>query len=471
MSSKVIPHNLNEVFKNLNGYRKSLIRWYSDRSGSINSQDTLRWTFPKEIITMETLMHQFEFTSTAAGTSSAAVTRTGTFFPRNSASIIDTITVFINGAVYENIQSYNHLYNIIYDNTAGLNFYTSGIRALECTDPSIRYTVTNSSDAISCAVQGSLNASSDNTDAKVCDTKRTLQVRNWIGFLGTCNEVLDLTDVELVVEIRYASPNIVFKGIEAAATLTAASPTYTINNYFMTAQKITFDDDYYGSALKALKASGNYSIVYKTYSSARSAAATKSSNPSLTFSTTAKYLSRLFLTVLDKDYDTVAYLQNQGTNSTTASPSMSAILADVKTNITAFNQSIYFKKNAVALTEASVFINGLPVYPFPQSLALIKNNNMDAFGLEKDNTVGDYPGMQSLEQWSKFCFVQGVSFEHPGAFKNKIVSGYPNPSGNLLTISWNTTFDSTNTNNCILLGYAERVVRANFKDKAVTIEY
>ena len=42
-----------------------------------------------------------------------------------------------------------------------------------------------------------------------------------------------------------------------------------------------------------------------------------------------------------------------------------------------------------------------------------------------------------------------------------------NPSG----ISWMMSFDTTNTNNCILLGYAERIVRANFKDKAVTIEY
>ena len=84
--------------------------------------------FPKEIMLMDTLMKYFEFTSTASQTGTTSYQ--GTFFPRNSASIIDTITVFINGAVYENITSYNHLFNIIYDNTAGFNYYNSGIRAL-----------------------------------------------------------------------------------------------------------------------------------------------------------------------------------------------------------------------------------------------------------------------------------------------------------------------------------------------------
>ena len=121
-----------------------------------------------------------------------------------------------------------------------------------------------------------------------------------------------------------------FKGIEASATLTSVSPTYTINNYYMTIHKVAFDDDYYQLALKSLKASGNYSITFKTYSSARSAATAKSGNPTLQFSTTAKYLSKLYLTFLDKDYDTVAYLQNQGTNSTTATKAFSELIANTK---------------------------------------------------------------------------------------------------------------------------------------------
>ena len=67
--------------------------------------------------------------------------------------------------------------------------------------------------------------------------------------------------------------------------------------------------------------------------------------------------------------------------------------------------------------------------------------------------------------------MQAVSFEHRNAWKDKIISGYPNPTGNLLTIKWSPTFDSVNTNNTILLGYAERVVIANFNGNSVSIEY
>jgi hypothetical protein len=104
------------MYRKLTGYRRNLTRFYADRTGAINPTDTLRWTFPKEIVSLESLSHFFEFTSTAAGTGTIS-TRTGTFFPRNSASIIDAITVFINGTAHENITNYNHLYNLIYDNS------------------------------------------------------------------------------------------------------------------------------------------------------------------------------------------------------------------------------------------------------------------------------------------------------------------------------------------------------------------
>jgi len=461
----VIPPNLNEIYRNLNGYKKNLVRFYADRTGVINANDVLRWTFPKEVMLMDTLMHYFEFTSTAS--QSGTSTRQGTHFPRNSASIIDTITVFINGQVFENIVSYNHLFNLIMDNTTGYNYNCSGIRALECVDPSVLYTLNPTTEAITAAAQGTATGT---TDATVCDNKRPLQIRNWIGFLGTCNRVIDLTNVEFVVEYRLASANIMFKGIDAT-TPTNITPTYTIDNYYMTITKISFEDDYYQRALNALKDSGNYRIVFKTYSTARSAAISKSSGPILQFSTTAKYLTKLFLTTIDKDYDAVSYLLNQGTSSTVITPVFSTLMANTLTNIVAFNQSKYFQKNASGLKEAQIEINGTPVYPFPQPPHLIKNNNFDGFDLEGDNYCGDFPGLQSLEQWTKYGFVQAVSFEHRNAWKDKIISGYPNPTGNLLTIKWSPTFDSGNTNNTILLGYAERVVIANFNGNSVSIEY
>jgi hypothetical protein len=465
MSSAVIPPNLNEVYRSMSGFRKQLLRFYPDRSGKINANDTLRWTLPKEIMLMDSLMHYFEFSSTVASTGTTL--STGTYFPRNSASIIDTITVFINGQVFENIPTYNHLFNIIYDNTCGYNYYCSGVRQLECTDPSIKYATTASTSAITATIQGS---QSGLTSAATCDNNRPIQIRNWVGFLGTCNRVLDLTNVEVVIEIRYAPAQIMFKGLDATGTVTAATPSYQIDNYYMTVQKIMFDDDYYQLAINSLKASGNYSITFKTYSNARSALVARSTNPVLQFSTTAKWLSKLYFTFIDGSFDTIAYLQNQGTSSTVVTKSMSELLADLKTNVTAFNQSKYFQKNAVDLKEVQIEINGLPQYPFPQAPHLIKNNNFDALDYEGDNLAADYPGLQSLEQWNKFGFLNAISFEHRGAWKAGIISGFPNPTQNLLNIKYTTTFNGGNTDNLYVLAYAERVVKANFYGSAVQIE-
>jgi hypothetical protein len=458
----VIPPNLNEIFRNLQGYRKNLIRFYPDRTGSINPNDVLRWTLPKEIMDMESLMHYFEFTSTAAATGTSSV-RQGTFFPRNSASIIDTITIFINGQVFENITNYNHLFNVIYDNTCGFNYYNSGIRAIECADPSIRYSVANASgNAITAAVQGAV--STFTTDATACDYQRPLQITNWIGFLGTCNKILDLTNVEVVIEIRYAPAAILWKGVAVAAGETAAVPSYTIDKYYMTIQKISFDDDYYQRALNSLKESGNYVITFKTYSAARSGAVDKSTNAMLQYSTTAKNLSKLYFTFIDGTFDTISQIQN-----TSKTKSFSELMADFKTNVDAFNQSKYFQKNAVSLTEIQCEINGIPCYPFPQTPGLIHNNNYDALDMEGNKEATNYVGLQSLESWCKYGFLMATSFEHKDAYKNGIISGYPNPSRNLLNIKYSTTFSSA-ADKVYLISWAERVVQAIFINNSVQID-
>jgi len=459
----VIPPNLNEIFRNLQGYRKSLIRFYPDRTGAINPNDVLRWTLPKEIMDMESLMHYFEFTSTAAATGTGSV-RQGTFFPRNSASIIDTITIFINGQVFENITNYNHLFNVIYDNTCGFNYYNSGIRAIECADPSIRYSVANASgNAITAAVQGGV--ATNTTDATACDYQRPLHITKWIGFLGTCNKILDLTNVEVVIEIRYAPTTIIWKGVAVSAGESALTPTYTIDKYYMTIQKITFDDDYYQRALNSLKESGNYVITFKTYSAARSGSVDKTTNAMLQYSTTAKNLSKLYFTFIDGTYDTISQIQN-----TSKTKSFSELMADFKTNVDAHNQSKYFQKNAVSLTEIQCEINGIPCYPFPQTPALIHNNNYEALDKEGNKEATNYVGLQSLESWQKYGFLMATSFEHKDAYKNGIISGYPNSSRNLLNIKYSTTFNSSATDKVYLISWAERVVQAIFSGSNIIID-
>jgi hypothetical protein len=63
-----------------------------------------------------------------------------------------------------------------------------------------------------------------------------------------------------------------------------------------------------------------------------------------------------------------------------------------------------------------------------------------------------------------------TSFEHKDAWKNNIISGYPNTSRNLLNIKYSCTFASTATDKVYLLAFAERVVECRFMGSSVTID-
>jgi hypothetical protein len=83
----------------------------------------------------------------------------------------------------------------------------------------------------------------------------------------------------------------------------------------------------------------------------------------------------------------------------------------------------------------------------------------------------NYVGCQSLEQWSKYCFLMAALFEHKDAWKNNIISGYPNPSRNLLNIKYSCTFPTTYIEGSVfLLAFAERIVECKFIGGSFTID-
>ena len=464
MSAAVIPKNLTNYLRVITGYHKQLIRFYPDRSGTINSQDILRWTFPREILNIPSLTHFLDFSTSYIGSTSTTVYYQGCYFPRNSASIIDTTTLFINGAVFENIPSYNHLFNVLYDNTTGIDYNQNSLRQLENNDPSMAYTVGSNNETITPSIQGS----SATYSADPSDSKKPLQIRNFLGFLGTCKPaVLDLRNVEVILEIRYAVPQIMWKGVVPTGTLTTVTPAFTIDKYYMTIEKISFDDDYYNIALDSLKSTGNYTVVYKTYNLARGPAVTKQSNPTLQFSVTSKYLSKLYLTFVDSSNLTISTLQN--TSNTVA---WAKQITDPSTYTDAFNQSIYFKKNGVNLTDSQIEINGIPVYPYAQTLAQIKNNNLIALGLDNNVSCAEYNGFFDLTSWSKYGFLQVVNFEHPNSFNDEnIITGYPNPNNIQLNLKWSTNWLSTASGSIYMFAYSEKVSQVHFNGSQVTIEF
>ena len=63
-----------------------------------------------------------------------------------------------------------------------------------------------------------------------------------------------------------------------------------------------------------------------------------------------------------------------------------------------------------------------------------------------------------------------TSFEMKDAYKNGIISGFPNPNANLLNIKYQTTFASTATDKVYLCAWAEKVVKCIFVGSSVQID-
>ncbi len=63
------------------------------------------------------------------------VVMVGFVSPRLSSSIIDTLNLYVNGTLIENIQDYGHLYSTLYDISATGD--QTAKRYLENSDPSI----------------------------------------------------------------------------------------------------------------------------------------------------------------------------------------------------------------------------------------------------------------------------------------------------------------------------------------------
>ncbi len=125
--------------------------------------------------------------------------------PRNTASLIQQITITCNGVQLCNINDYNLLYNTLYD-LEGADFSQTSKWFLENADPSVFYYQADSTAANT--PTGVVNAQ-DGTQAKNVETNRPIVIYNFLGFIGSLSTpVLDLNDTgDIYIEIRWAQPN------------------------------------------------------------------------------------------------------------------------------------------------------------------------------------------------------------------------------------------------------------------------
>lgn len=290
------PKNLAYNVKSLSGFSKTVVKLTPTPNTAVDAGSTFKVRLPPNtLIDLRTISMFYEGTCTSTGGNGWLR------FPRLSSSIIDTLNIYVNGTLIENIQAYGDLYNTLYDISAAGD--QTAKRYLENSDPSIYVdnTVNTTYDDARCGKVLKATAFGAGTGGLASHaTKQVFCINNWIGFLGSSStSVIDTNDTGIIeIEIRLKPANILWatNGDNAGADPTVTGANYKIDNISFNVNKIVFNDPLYYN-LKASKLLGDgLTIGYQTYICSKSGAQSKSTSMNINTNINTTSLDQLILT-------------------------------------------------------------------------------------------------------------------------------------------------------------------------------
>ena len=488
------PKNLAYNVKSLSGFSKTVVKLTPNPNTSVEAGGTFKVRLPPNtLIDLRTLSMFYEGTCSSSG--GAGYLR----FPRLSSSIIDTLNIYVNGTLIENIQDYGHLYSTLYDISAAGD--QTAKRYLENSDPSI-YVATDPATTYDDSRCGQVLKATATVNAGALTSHATKQVfciNNWIGFLGSSSTpVIDTNDCGVVeIEIRLKNKDILWatNSNDTGTKHTITGANYSINNISFNISKIVFNDPLYYN-LKASKLLGDgLTIGYNTFICSKSGAQSKSTSMNVNTNINTTSLDQLILTSTPAtpeiqnlllynagaaDISQLTFNQAKaGLNisatcaaapgpclftfsphvnttgvSTTAGPTLGMMTPCADSNGDLFNQSQAFRRDLVGLATSSVEINNIPLTPQPLKPWEMFNETLIALGnANLDMAAGVHEGCLSLGHYLKYYGTHIVSLENiqtDGFYK----SGLDGKSS-ALNIVWKPSFDPNATNSIIPVIYAK----------------
>jgi hypothetical protein len=394
----------------LSSLSKVPVRCQIDRIGDVKPNDTIRMSLPKNtLVDMNSLTMYYE-----------GIGDTNCHFPRNTTSMIKTLSWFCNGSLIERIDNFSVLAHTLY-NMDGGGIDQIAKRHLENVDPSVYYEtgITTSS------VNTGVFKITGNSDA----VKRKYSITTFPGFASSLStKIIDLNDLNsLELEITFESANVMF---QKSSTTRVTAPGYTLSDVHFMVNKIIFNDPMYYNLKSAKLLSSGLTLSYQTYICSKGAIAAKSSSYNVYTSINTTSLDQLIATFTPEDQTTSNLLLATHWGSAGAAKPFNHLLGlDSHESEVAglscggyFNQSRYFRSDATGLTSISWEINNTPITPIPLSDYESYNESLIALGYNtQDMAIGVYPGLNSLAAYLKYFFANFCSLEMinpgPGGWK------------------------------------------------------
>lgn len=454
------PKNLAYSVKELNGFSKQSVRILSDRlSSSANPSDIIRIKLPpNSIIDMRTFCLYFDFTATTTGTNAGVEGH----FPRYSSSIIDQLNVYINNNQVSTIQYYNTLYNTIADMSYGGE--NTAKRSLENFDPSVIYTFDNTSAYGKIKAFRGCKASGAGND-----TSRTFCINNWLGVFNSSTTCWDTSDCgDIIIEIRLASPSVVWASSATANVALTGSLSYSISNIRATISKISFNNSEYYELKAAKLLESSLLIAYQDYYTVRGNSTAKASALSWSYSVNANSLDYILATVQRSDYNTNGYLVLYGSQNDGTTNSDGGTIATGYTNYTLnealaqqaltfsaptaalrdgdfFNQSLYFQRKNQGFKTGQFSINSVMIDTYPRPSEEVYTDALINLGMKNLDTGSSiHPGCLSLWHFNKYYWCQVCSLQNISGDNQFWRSGL-NGNAAAILVQYNATYDGLAT--------------------------
>ena len=447
------PKNLAYTLKQLSSFTKQNVRVIPDRTNP-SFGDVSRFKLPPSSMidfrTISIFADVSLYNSVGAGAANYCL-----HLPRNTASLIQQITITCNGVQLCNINDYNLLYNTLYD-IEGADSSQTSKRFLENADPSVFYaqgaTAVGGNSRITCV------NSQDGNVATNKEVDRPIVINNFLGFIGSLSTpVIDLNDTgDIYIEIRWASPSVLWGTTNAAPSVNFNTTTgCQFNNLRMTCSKINFESsEYYDLKAQKLLSDGLL-IGYYDYYTSRGSSVAKSAGVNINFNVATNSLDQCIATFQKADCNTIKnlVLKNSGTHNAliTFNGYLSSQITNANTDDTigdGFNQSYYFMRPGCDILTSQWSINSTNIDPYPLPPSEIWNQNLIAIGNANIDfgTSGVHPACVSLWHFLKYYFCHILSLENLSGDGQMWRSGLSG-NGSTVNINYSATFNGTNGEN------------------------
>jgi hypothetical protein len=447
------PKALSYQIKAMSGFSKQPVRITPDKWDNIKPNDTVKFNLPQNaLVDMRTLCMYFE-----------GIGDTGCHFPRNTSSMIKTLSIYANNSLIERIDNYSVLFNKLAD-MDGMGYDQTSKRFLENADPSVYYETGTGLTSL----QTGVFKITPNVDA----VKRKFAITTWLGFISTLSTpIIDTNDLGLVtVEITFENANVMF---QKSSNVRNTAPGYTLSDVHCYINKIVFNDPLYYNLKAAKLLSSGLTIGYQTYVASRGSLANKSSSYNVYTSFNTTSLDQLIGCFTPEDQTTSNLLLYGAWDHDTAAdaiPFHNVIgLPDYTTETATgewkgllYNQSRYFASDACGLTSSSFEINNVPLNPIPLADYEIYNENLIALGNNHiDTGSGVHPGLNSLAAFLRtyFCHICSLEMIQNEAFMKTGLDG----KSSSLNIVWRLNWGA-NTNDKVtpyIFAKTTRILQVN----------